>query len=246
MAKGRLGGVFRDVQTLLRAGTTGGLTDGQLLEEFRTRGGEARERAFASLVERHGPAVLRLPFDPARRARGGGCLPGRIPRPGAQGRLVAGEGLPGPLAAPGRLPGRLVRAGLRGASEAARADGRRDGRSIGPRPGSRRPGPAHPRGDRPAARAVPRTDRALLPGGPDAGAGGGATALAPRDAAEPVGAGARTASRAADPPGRGALGGPGRLDSFGKRRGRSYRPRWRARRPGRHCQRRRDDWRSSD
>jgi RNA polymerase sigma factor (sigma-70 family) len=59
MAKGRLGGVFRDVQTLLRAGTTGGLTDGHLLEEFRTRGGEARERAFASLVERHGPAVLR-------------------------------------------------------------------------------------------------------------------------------------------------------------------------------------------
>ena len=81
MAKGRLGGAFRDVQTLLRAGTTGGLTDGQLLEEFRGQGGEARERAFATLVERHGPAVLRLPFDPARRARGGGRLPGRIPRP---------------------------------------------------------------------------------------------------------------------------------------------------------------------
>jgi RNA polymerase sigma factor (sigma-70 family) len=59
MTKGRLGAVLRDVQTLFRAGTAGGLTDGQLLEEFRGRGGEAGERAFAALVERHGPAVLR-------------------------------------------------------------------------------------------------------------------------------------------------------------------------------------------
>ena len=42
MAKGRLGGALRDVQTLFQAGTSGGLTDGQLLEEFRDRGGEAR------------------------------------------------------------------------------------------------------------------------------------------------------------------------------------------------------------
>jgi RNA polymerase sigma factor (sigma-70 family) len=59
MAKGRLGAVLRDVQTLFRAGTAGGLTDGQLLEEFCGRGGEVGERAFAALVERHGPAVLR-------------------------------------------------------------------------------------------------------------------------------------------------------------------------------------------
>ena len=59
MSRGRLGVALRDVQTLFRAGTAGGLTDGQLLEEFRDRGGEARERAFAALVERHGPAVLR-------------------------------------------------------------------------------------------------------------------------------------------------------------------------------------------
>jgi RNA polymerase sigma factor (sigma-70 family) len=36
-----------------------GLTDGQLLECFATRGGEASELAFAALVERHGPMVLR-------------------------------------------------------------------------------------------------------------------------------------------------------------------------------------------
>src|SRR5262245_35411050 len=59
MTKGRLGAALRDVQTLFRAGTAGGLADGQLLEEFRGRGGEAGERAFAALVERHGPAVLR-------------------------------------------------------------------------------------------------------------------------------------------------------------------------------------------
>jgi RNA polymerase sigma factor (sigma-70 family) len=59
MAKGQRGGALRDVQMLLKAGTTGGLTDGQLLEDVRGQCGEARERAFAALVERHGPAVLR-------------------------------------------------------------------------------------------------------------------------------------------------------------------------------------------
>lgn len=59
MSRGRLGVALRDVQALFQAGTSGGLTDGQLLEEFRDRRGAARERAFAALVERHGPAVLR-------------------------------------------------------------------------------------------------------------------------------------------------------------------------------------------
>src|ERR1700734_3341086 len=59
MAKGQRGGALRDVQMLLKAGTTVGLTDGQLLDDFRGRGGEAAERAFAALVERHGPVVLR-------------------------------------------------------------------------------------------------------------------------------------------------------------------------------------------
>jgi hypothetical protein len=59
MGNGRLGGALRDVQMLFEAGTAGGLTDGQLLEEFRRRGDEAGQRAFAALVERHGPAVLR-------------------------------------------------------------------------------------------------------------------------------------------------------------------------------------------
>src|SRR5216110_2119733 len=36
------------------------LTDGQLLERFSTDRGEAGELAFAALVERHGPMVLRV------------------------------------------------------------------------------------------------------------------------------------------------------------------------------------------
>ncbi len=45
--------------TLLRSGSAVGLTDGELLERFSRRDGEAAEFAFAVLVERHGPMVLR-------------------------------------------------------------------------------------------------------------------------------------------------------------------------------------------
>ncbi len=44
----------------LNEGVTGAVTDCQLLERFATRCGEASEDAFAALVERHGPVVLRL------------------------------------------------------------------------------------------------------------------------------------------------------------------------------------------
>jgi RND family efflux transporter MFP subunit len=52
--------VLRQLRTLFDAGTVGDLTDGQLLERFATGRGEAAERAFAALVERHGPMVLRV------------------------------------------------------------------------------------------------------------------------------------------------------------------------------------------
>lgn len=51
--------VARNLRTLYDSGTTAGLTDGQLLERFATRRGEAAELAFAALVERHGPMILR-------------------------------------------------------------------------------------------------------------------------------------------------------------------------------------------
>ena len=51
--------VARQVRTLLDDGAAGGLTDAELLERFATRGGDAAQAAFAALVERHGPMVLR-------------------------------------------------------------------------------------------------------------------------------------------------------------------------------------------
>jgi RNA polymerase sigma factor (sigma-70 family) len=60
MVNRRDGVVQRQLRTLFNLGTIGELTDGQLLERFTTRGGEASELAFAALVERHGPMVSRV------------------------------------------------------------------------------------------------------------------------------------------------------------------------------------------
>jgi RND family efflux transporter MFP subunit len=54
------GRVSRQLGTLLTVGTAGELTDGQLLEQFASREADAAEQAFAVLVERHGPMVLRV------------------------------------------------------------------------------------------------------------------------------------------------------------------------------------------
>jgi RNA polymerase sigma factor (sigma-70 family) len=54
------GTVLRQLQTLFDLGSIGDLTDGQLLERFTTNGDESAELAFAALVERHGPMVLRV------------------------------------------------------------------------------------------------------------------------------------------------------------------------------------------
>lgn len=60
MALSSNGTLLRYVRALYDFGTFAGLTDGQLLERFTTRSGEAAELAFAALVERHGPMVLRV------------------------------------------------------------------------------------------------------------------------------------------------------------------------------------------
>ncbi len=54
------GAVMRQLQTLFDLGSIGELTDGQLLERFTTSSGETAELAFAALVDRHGPMVLRV------------------------------------------------------------------------------------------------------------------------------------------------------------------------------------------
>jgi RNA polymerase sigma factor (sigma-70 family) len=60
MARREHGAARRQVRRLYRAGAVGGLTDAQLLERYASRGGEEAEAAFAALVERHGPMVLRV------------------------------------------------------------------------------------------------------------------------------------------------------------------------------------------
>jgi len=47
------------LRTLFASGTAVGRTDGQLLDRFHDRGDAGAEPAFAALVERHGPMVLR-------------------------------------------------------------------------------------------------------------------------------------------------------------------------------------------
>ena len=59
MALERDGAVLKQFRTLFHVGMAGGLTDGQLLEQFAARDGEVAELAFAALVERHGPMILR-------------------------------------------------------------------------------------------------------------------------------------------------------------------------------------------
>jgi RNA polymerase sigma factor (sigma-70 family) len=50
----------RHLRTLFDHGSAVGLTDGELLSRFVLGGGESAELAFAALVERHGPMVLRV------------------------------------------------------------------------------------------------------------------------------------------------------------------------------------------
>jgi DNA-directed RNA polymerase specialized sigma24 family protein len=52
--------VLRDVHRLFDVGTIGNRSDAELMNWFTTGDGETAELAFAALVERHGPMVLRV------------------------------------------------------------------------------------------------------------------------------------------------------------------------------------------
>jgi RNA polymerase sigma factor (sigma-70 family) len=60
MAKSRYGTPLRHLSALFNVGTIGGLRDAELMERFTAGSGEAAELAFAAIVERHGPMVLRV------------------------------------------------------------------------------------------------------------------------------------------------------------------------------------------
>jgi RNA polymerase sigma factor (sigma-70 family) len=66
VASGRAGVASRHLQALFSVGTAAGLADGELLERFASRRDAAAEAAFAALVERHGPMVLRVCRDVLR------------------------------------------------------------------------------------------------------------------------------------------------------------------------------------
>ncbi|HEY2155250.1 MAG TPA: sigma-70 family RNA polymerase sigma factor, partial [Isosphaeraceae bacterium] len=59
MSGASYGEALRQTRVLFEAGAVGGLTDRELLTRFVTRPGEPAEAAFAALVARHGPMVLR-------------------------------------------------------------------------------------------------------------------------------------------------------------------------------------------
>jgi hypothetical protein len=65
MGKAGTGAVVQQLQMLWDAGAVGSTDDGALLEQFLVRDGTA-EGAFAALVERHGPMVLRVCRDVLR------------------------------------------------------------------------------------------------------------------------------------------------------------------------------------
>ena len=60
MVSNRQGGALQNVQALFNLGTIGGLTDAELLGRFADRRDDVAELAFAALLERHGPMVLRV------------------------------------------------------------------------------------------------------------------------------------------------------------------------------------------
>jgi RNA polymerase sigma factor (sigma-70 family) len=60
MAVGDSSAVARQLSTVFETGATGALSDEHLLDRFTTEKGPAAELAFAVLVERHGPMVLRV------------------------------------------------------------------------------------------------------------------------------------------------------------------------------------------
>jgi RNA polymerase sigma factor (sigma-70 family) len=60
MAASRVRASWRSLDALFTAGTLGSLTDGDLLERFRSEPGAGGHEAFRILVDRHGPMVLGL------------------------------------------------------------------------------------------------------------------------------------------------------------------------------------------
>ena len=118
--------ILRQIDIAFNLGTIGGLTDAQLVEGFLSWRGPPAEAAFAALVRRHGPMVLRVCRSVLRDHHDAQDASQATFLVLAQGQLRPGGRLAGPLAARGGLPGREDRPGRRVTASGSRVPSRRD------------------------------------------------------------------------------------------------------------------------
>ena len=215
--------VLRHFQTLFDRGVVGNLADGELLHQFMDGGGLDREDAFAALVDRHGPMVLKV----CRR-----MLPTPADAEDAfQAVFLVLARKAGSLRGAETLKPWLYGVAVRTAQEARRRTARRrslEERATAARPLSYEPldggddddPPGAGRGDHPPALALPRADPRLRARGGLA-PGRGAPARAPRgDALQPAGPRPGAAAASADATRhRAGRGGRTRRADLGRRGG---------------------------
>ena len=185
MASGPSAAVANQLRALFQGGTVGGLTDGQLLDRFVQRRDEA---AFAALVERHGPMVLRVcrnrlgdPHDAEDAFQATFLVLARKAPSIRQSEAVAGW----LFGVAGRVSAR-VRAADRRRMRAEQKAGMSP--DLGTRGPSARVLDRALRGTRSAAGEVPAAADPLLPGRADLRAGRRPAAMPGPDDPEPAGA----------------------------------------------------------
>ena len=201
----RDGASLCQLATLFNEGVTGAVTDGQLLERFATRRGEASEHAFAALVERHGPVVMRLCRSVLRDEHEAQdafqatflVLARRAHRSGCGTRSVPGF-TPSPIGSPPvHARRRSVGVGTSGAMPSSRRGG---WPSITDEDRGDLEAVVHEEIDR-LPEHYPHPADPLRPGGLHSRAGGATSGLAGRHGQEPAGTGTSAAADPADPTG---------------------------------------------
>ena len=81
--------VIRQIESLFAGGSVAGMTDRELIESFNAARDATGEAAFAAIVSRHGPMVLKIcaqilgdQYDAED------AVSGRVPRPGTQSTVA--------------------------------------------------------------------------------------------------------------------------------------------------------------
>ena len=180
------GTALRHVKLLFEVGTIGSLSDRQLLEQFQSRSGDAAEAAFAILVERHGPMIIRtcrsvLQNEHAVEDAFQATFLVLVRR--ARSLWVRDSLGPWLFQVAVRVSASAARLG--GSPPPARTTQSQPDRNPGVRPKSRRPESAHSLGACPAPATVPFRRGALLLGRPLPAASGPTARLAAGNSAKP-------------------------------------------------------------